>query len=444
MERLRLSELPDSLLHCILSRLGSRQGVQTTGDDAAWLYDRENVYDRFEGFADNLLFHFHRATPPVDTFRLCIDGRIGWPRHTNHARWVRRPWAPVLPTAALELRNRDGYCGIDLTAAGPEQVTLSIAMETPSVSRIKRSGAVDDTALVSIDLDEGERIARGEDDEQDNCFRFMDLGDRVTSALAAGHELPVLEDLRLEKCDYSFARIASTSLRNLDIHNCNACAYNVDALVLAAPRLATLRVRGDDPPPVVVASDDDDGGGGDEMMPSLVAAASLEHPAGVRGVLRSLHHVMELSLYRFGATALLDSGGGEEPTGGLLFPAFRNLRNLVLDECDLGAGCRALRRFLRNAPGLETLALRYCSFSGGSGRSRKRKARSDDDDNDDGRRVPAPSYECKNLKSIELEFHQDNDVAELDAVLEEIAKKVVHPIESCVQNGRCTVRIRYG
>ncbi|CAN6241676.1 unnamed protein product [Urochloa humidicola] len=145
----------------------------------------------------------------------------------------------------------------------------------------------------------------------------------------------------------------------------------------------------------------------------------------------SLSHVTDLSLYGFGTSALL--GGGEKPAG---FPVFRNLRNLVLDECDVGVECQALRRFLMNAPSLETLALRYCGFFGGS-RRKKRKAPSDDV------RVPA-SYACKKLNSVELEYHDDQDVFELDDALEEIPEKVVRPIESYVQHGRRTDRISYG
>ncbi|CAN6275752.1 unnamed protein product [Urochloa humidicola] len=255
------------------------------------------------------------------------------------------------------------------------------------------------------------------------------LKEEFAGAVAAG-ELPVLEDLRLEECYYSFARIASASLQNLAMYSCNAGVHIVGVLGLAAPRLATLRVHGE-PEPVAAEGE----------MPSLLAA-SLEHPAGDNGLLGSVRHARKLSLYGFDAAALLDGGGEEEPGGGGGFPAFRNLRNLYLDECDVGVECQALRRFLRNAPGLETLALRYCGFFGGS-RRRKRKARSSDKAaSSGGRRVPA-SYACNNLKWVELKYHDDQDVSELEDALEDITKKVVHPKESSVHHGRRMVRISY-
>ncbi|RLM74305.1 hypothetical protein C2845_PM15G09030 [Panicum miliaceum] len=220
----------------------------------------------------------------------------------------------------------------------------------------------------------------------------LGLGTWSDFADAIASDLPVLEDLRLEACDCYFTRIASTSLQNLAIYNCTARDQSVNVLAIVAPRLASLRTHGNPPP---VASECE--------MPCLLAA-SLEHPAGFAGLLSYLRHARNLSLYGFGTTALLDADDAEEPGR---FPEFRNLSALVLDECDVGVDCQVLRRFLRNSPGLETLALRYCSFTGGS-RRRKRKARSFDD-----RRAPT-SYACRNLKSVELEYHDDQDVYELD------------------------------
>ncbi|CAN6228204.1 unnamed protein product [Urochloa humidicola] len=397
-----------------------------------------------------------------------------------------------------------------------------IAMDNPSGSR---SGAAAAPSSWSIHLDEGDfysgdgcdwddsyasrqRCERGEDEEQENRFRFMDLGDRLTTAgtsspldefrlrltressfdmahrwirralthrpaalvlrndvesspylerpefsfaeycRASGaftcrlrtlhlhgvtlerefadaifDELPVLEYLQLEDCRYSFTCIDSRSLRTLAIDGCSSIRSCVDVLVLAVPRLTTLRIHGDSPP---VAAECE--------MPYL-DAASLEHPAGDDGLLGSLRHARKLSLYGFGTKAFLDDSG-EEPGKGL-FPVFHDLKNLVLGECDVGVECQVLRRFLQNAPRLETLTLRCCRFSGGSRRKKSNVM------SNDGRRVPA-SYECQNLKSIELEDHEDQDVSELNDMLEEISKKVVRrPFESSLQHGKRTVKISF-
>ncbi|XP_039771949.1 MEIOTIC F-BOX protein MOF-like [Panicum virgatum] len=309
-----------------------------------------------------------------------------------------------------------------------------------------------------LDLDGGAAaMMRRLDEERERWFRLEDYGDRVTTsrAAAAGEPLGAFRlratDLVLFemagrwirralarrplavaiRCDgggplfperpefsfFGYSRACTSRLRALQLRRvslgleswggdfADAIASElpvVDVLALAAPRLASLRMQRihGNPPPVVSECE----------MPSLLEA-SLEHPAGFAGLLRSLRHARSLSLYGFGATALLDADDGEEQPGGS--PEFRNLTALVLDECDVGVGCQVLRRFLRNSPGLETLALRYCSFEGGS-RRKKRKPRSSDD-----RRVPTP-YACRNLKSVELEYHDDQDVSELDDALEEI------------------------
>ncbi|RLM65663.1 hypothetical protein C2845_PM16G08260 [Panicum miliaceum] len=142
------------------------------------------------------------------------------------------------------------------------------------------------------------------------------------------------------------------------------------------------------------------------------------------------------------AVRLLDDG---EPGG---FPVFGSLRTLLLDGCDVGAGCHVLRRFLGSAPGLETLTLRSClrnrAFSGGgapTSRSGKRKASAKRKRPDD-QRAPA-AYPCTNLKLIELEFEEDHALFELAGALRDISKEVVRPIEGSVQDGRRTVKIKY-
>ncbi|CAN6248722.1 unnamed protein product [Urochloa humidicola] len=421
----RLSDLPDGILLEVLSRLTFRQAVRTgvlsrrwkslwhavpyqpscididhrafrcengtpvPGDDYAAASKRrrhgvdESTEMRFAflDFGDRVTTIGGDPPPPLGAFRLRVADRHGFKAAYS---WIRRA-----------LTRRPMAVAIRCDASNP---FFTERRPDFSFDQYCRGGGAFTGRLRALQL-----------------YRVT-LEKEFAGVIA--NELPVLEDFRLEECYYSFARIASTSLQNLATYNCSACVHYVDVLALAAPRLATLRMHGN--PPSVAAEGE---------MPSLVAA-SLEHPVGFVGLLDSLGHVTDLSLYGFGTSTLL--GNGEKPGG---FPTFHNLTNLVLDECDIGVECQALRRFLRNAPSLETLALRYCGFFGGSRRN-KRKASSDDT------RVPA-SYVCKNIKSVELEYHDDQDVSELDDALEEIAKKVVYPIESSVRHGRRTERISY-
>ncbi|CAN6275751.1 unnamed protein product [Urochloa humidicola] len=252
----------------------------------------------------------------------------------------------------------------------------------------------------------------------------LSLGGDFAGCLAA--DFPVLEDLRLEGCKYDFRRLASRSLRKLFIDDSCLREYiHNDALAIAAPRLASLRIDCFRTPPVAVVG---------EMLEDLVAA-SLETPAGDRGLLRSLRHARSLHLSRFTATAPLLGGEDDD------FPVFANLRNLVLDRCDVGVECQVLRRFLRNAPGLETLKLRDCALWGGS-RSRKRKTSASA--SDWSHWCGPTAYECMNLKSIELQFYDDDAVDELAQALVGISKEEARPMETSVQGRRRRVKISYG
>ncbi|TVU14419.1 hypothetical protein EJB05_37887, partial [Eragrostis curvula] len=179
-----------------------------------------------------------------------------------------------------------------------------------------------------------------------------DFVDKVTAS-------PVLEELHLEDCRYEFCRLASRSLKKLFMNRCGP-EYLTGTLVLAVPRIVSLRINGRRSSlPVTLEGE----------MPSLVTA-SLAHWAGDLGFLCSLHHARSLDLSGFSATALLVDDEPQDDG-----PVFRNLRTLVLNACDLGAEGQVLRRFLRNAPGLETLTLRDCTFAGGSGSGSKKRKR---------------------------------------------------------------------
>ncbi|CAL5067913.1 unnamed protein product [Urochloa decumbens] len=409
----RLSDLPDGVLLDVLSRLTFRQAVSTGALSRRWRSlwhavpyptSRIDIDHSVSRGQDDHIDSADRVTTsagedPLGAFRVRVADRDGL--NAAH-RWIRR-----------SLARRPMAVAIRCDAAGSPYST-----ERPEFSfhQYCHGGRAFMGRLRALQL-----------------YRVK-LENEFSGAIA--NNLPVLEDLRLHVCDSRLTRIASASLQNLDILSCTASSYYVRVIALAAPRLATLRIHCN-PTPVAAEGE----------MPSLVAATLDHWQAGAVGLLGSLSHAMDLSLHGFPTSALL--GGGEEPKG---FPVFRNLRNLVLYNCDIGVECQALRRILRNSPSLETLALRLCKFFGGS-RSNKRKARSS---SSGGRRVPA-SYACNNLKWVELTTYHDDELDELDDALEEISqgvfelyealkeipKKVVHPIESSVQHGRRTVRIAY-
>ncbi|RLM73629.1 hypothetical protein C2845_PM15G09050 [Panicum miliaceum] len=348
--------------------------------------------DRFEDLGDRLSLRHDASSPPLDALRLrvaCDDFRAA-------LKWIRRGLARR--PAALFLRCDNDY---------PEDKVKD--RRWPCFPTAYAAGSFT-CRLRTLRLS-GLRLTR----------EFAD-------ALAAG--FPVLEDMQLQECRCELRRLASASLKKLSIEfECHGLAYKFDELVLMAPSLVSLRLG--DAPPITM-----------QCLTSSVVEATLMHRAGDLGVLRSLRGARTLKLFWFSRTALLDDG---EPGG---FPVFGNLRTLLLDGCDVGAQCHVLRRFLGNAPGLETLTLRNCLrsgvFSGGSAptsRSRKRKASAKRKRSDD-QRAPA-AYPCRNLKLIELEFEEDHALSELAGALRDISKEVVHPIEGSVQDGRRTIKIKY-
>ncbi|KAL6874414.1 hypothetical protein ACP4OV_013434 [Aristida adscensionis] len=352
-------------------------------------WNRRTDWSRLADVAD-LATTMHAPSTPLDTFRLHIT-RDGF--KLAH-RWMRRGLARR--PAAFHLR-----CDVHDPFAREYWPVFSLLSDAGAAStrRLRR------LHLAGVALD-----------------------DEFAAAIAA--DLPVLEDLRLEGCEYEFHRLASRSLKHLAIDDCG-CGYKVHALALATPRMASLRIRGLDTAVTV-----------EDRMPSIVAV-SLRRPKPAGAVdlgdlLRSVRAARSLDLAGFSTAALLDDDE-DDVVGGRYFPVFRNLRTLALEDCDVGVECQVLRCFLRNAPELETLALRQCWFLGGSRRSRKRK-RSTKTTSD---RRRAAAYECKKLKTVELEFYQDQALPELNDALKDISREMVHPIESSVLHGKRNVKISY-
>ncbi|OEL20993.1 hypothetical protein BAE44_0017986 [Dichanthelium oligosanthes] len=354
----RLSALPDQVLRSVLSRLTSLQAARTSALSRRWRHlwravpcinidQREflrppraaypadglpatglrafyaireehlaasvEAWNRFEDVADRLSLRHDEKSPPLDALRLrvaCDDFRAAH-------KWIRRGLARRPASLHLRCDNDD-----------PEDTDSG----WPCFPTAYAAGTFFTCRLRTLRLS-GLLLLSG----------FAD-------AVATG--FPVLEDMQLHDCRYKFRPLASASLKKLSIEY-HGHGYKVDdELVLMTPSIVSLHILGNAPPVALQCE-----------MPSVVEA-TLMHRAGDLGLLRYLRDARSLKLSWFSTTALLDDG---EPGG---FPVFQSLRTLLLDGCDVGAECHVLRRFLRNAPSLETLTLRNCHwncvFSGGA------------------------------------------------------------------------------
>ncbi|PVH35344.1 hypothetical protein PAHAL_7G157900 [Panicum hallii] len=253
----RLGELPDGVLLEVLSRLTFRQAVRTGVLSRRWRglwhavpyplscididqkrafrgekatrwspsldEERERLF-RLVDYGDRVTTS-GGAVEPLGAFRLRATDLLLF---ETAGRWIRRA-----------LTRRPMAVAIRCDASSP----LFPARPEFSFARYSRGGGAFTCCLRALQL---HRVTLGLDSD------FAD---------AIANELPVLEDLRFEECDYYFTRIASTSLQNLSIYNCAARVQIVDVFALAAPRISSLRIHGNPPP---VASECE--------MPSLLAA----------------------------------------------------------------------------------------------------------------------------------------------------------------------------
>nr|XP_040255115.1 MEIOTIC F-BOX protein MOF-like [Aegilops tauschii subsp. strangulata] len=411
----RLSDLPDCLLHDILSRLKARQVVQTCVLSRRWqhLWPTSPCLDvdirefrpdatlgprrwplspaqladygkepaelaDFEDFADSLLVHRIRSAgaAPLQTLRLRIPpwwlGLSVVPIYVSeinaakYTRWVRR--GLQCSPAALDVRG-------------------SVKLPPLASSGTHR--------LTSLRLDQ------------------VTLHRDFAEHLASG--LPVLEDLQITGTMLSVAlpRIASGTLKNLVVesstHNSESLSFTI-----AAPRLASLHLTVnfrclisfavvlEEAPCLIQAS------------VRLVGTPDLRHKQGIgyylqqdRDLLRafcnfigSLSHVCTLKLHGFGNMTVVEQPiphapppGAQffqcqpemlhpyiplvPPPGPFFFPdqppmpamldgehhgllVFRSMRTLVLEDSEIGGDAHTLWRFLHNAPALEKLTLKNC------------------------------------------------------------------------------------
>ncbi|XP_044406863.1 MEIOTIC F-BOX protein MOF-like [Triticum aestivum] len=336
----RLSNLPDCLLHSVLSCLRSRQAVHTSLLSRRWRHlwravpcvdvdHRDFFFDEPQpvapghGASDAAMGAFREAQSkraarekkqrrvledfadavlplngawPLDAYRLHIRDDL----HLRKAmdRWIRRGLArgPAELCVAFDYDHHGaGYnsCWKDPLAFG---FSIFDGAVTGRLRRLSLSGLV---------------LLQGFPDELRS-------------------ECPLLEDLQLVNCQCitqflpgnrrNIIRIGSRSLKRLVIEGVSSLHHR---LCLTAPTLVSLNVD----TPVAVE---------DEIW--SLAVASISCHAGALILLKSLRSATALELRRFTTWALVE----EEPE---LFHEYHNLRTLVLTECEIGdawmPGCGA-------------------------------------------------------------------------------------------------------
>ncbi|EEE61057.1 hypothetical protein OsJ_14915 [Oryza sativa Japonica Group] len=350
----RLSELPDCLLHDILSHLKARQVVQTCVLSRRWRHLWRSV-PRLDVDCKDFW-----SPPPASTQQqqqhaalLAAEfARVGPPRH-GHARAGRARGRPPITAA-------DG-------AAGPVFAALPLSLPSGCHRRLTRL-----------------------------CLDGVTLPAGFDAMLASGSGLPVLEDLELRAAHYPFARIASATLKKLAVERCGGggagylTSDDGGVVVISAPRLSSLRlgiylepnwpafaVEGPTPSLVEASIQVFHATAIDAHAPEPQITQRMSLLKSLCNLLAGISHVSSLELSGLHGlhpnwaaqhrqpmpllqTMLDDNHGG--------LPVFSNLTTMVLRECNIHVNdsMKMLWRFLQNTPALEKLTLQNCKFSNGA------------------------------------------------------------------------------
>uniref|UniRef100_A0ACD5ZC37 Uncharacterized protein n=1 Tax=Avena sativa TaxID=4498 RepID=A0ACD5ZC37_AVESA len=218
----RLSDLPDGLLHTIMSFLPAPHVVQTcvlsrrwrdlwrstpcisieeddfliTSEAGSYLHEWEEKWRKLENFTTNL-FMFHNNVASLDKFRICMDGR--------HA-------------SALRLRDMDRWLRRGIKYC-PQVLEIIISRSCPPIP-FPHMGA-SSCRLKRLHLD------------------GLHLDNQFAELLCSGS--PVLEDLELRWCSKSFQEFKSSTLKRLVIDCCDNLTG--DLVVIMVPQMAYLRLR---------------------------------------------------------------------------------------------------------------------------------------------------------------------------------------------------------
>ncbi|CAM0942829.1 unnamed protein product [Alopecurus aequalis] len=407
----RLSDLPDCLLHIIISSLGSRQAVQTSVLSRRWRHlwrdvpcavvDEEEFvgdqWERFEDFADRLLTSIPAETR-LDAFRLNLlsGGSVGYTcGFITSDRWIRRGLSrfPAVvdiraaPGCSVRWRPHHSYSYASAQAPDPELDLSATGLCAAGFTQRLRT-----LRLVGVNLTGG----------------FVE---------DFGRHCPAIEELHVERCLVGkLGAIASPTLRSLVIVESGRSLRCVHFRI-TAPRLACLRLE-------IPYNGENCYCGGPEAttepkpLASLAEASirltdtsrlwernqrarkkrKLEFLKSMRSFLALLPNVTKLHLTGFTTTALLEEESQE-------FPELHGLKYLLLEECDVGLKFQALTSILQNTTNLEKLGLRRCTFLARPAKKRQVMGRQQPSK---GRSSMLPVSWCKNLESIEIEGRQED------------------------------------
>ncbi|CAO2149561.1 unnamed protein product [Urochloa humidicola] len=275
----------------------------------------EEEWEGFEDFTVNLLQHCNIAQ--LDSFRLHI-GRGTAPRFGDKqvAGWLRRAMKYCRPDPAPQrkgwLLKRLQLCNVILDDRFEEHVRTVC-----------------------------------------HCLEDLELEDCKCGIIQSitSHSLKTLV---LKRCRWrNLKEITSPKLKTLVIDGGSNVSFR--PMVILAPAVAYLHLA--------VNVNRFYGGISMNEMSSLAKSLIYLHghiysgPLGFGGdqfkLLCSVFNVTSLELCGVGTMVL-----GKDPT----FQEFKNLRSLVLGNCDLSDDFRTLRFFLQNSPYLEKLTLQCCQF----------------------------------------------------------------------------------
>ncbi|XP_066338367.1 MEIOTIC F-BOX protein MOF-like [Miscanthus floridulus] len=367
----RLSSLPDCLLHTIMSFLKARQAVQACVLSTRWRHLWRSVPCLDIDFDE-----FNKA-PPSDVNRICLsssDDSSSSESDTSDSdsdRWLPHPfnkdWEDF-EDFAVTLMRRCNIAQLDSFRLNIVRSRAPVFGNRLAAGWLRRAMKYDTPDRASkLGLSSGSwRLKR-----LHLCHVLLDdhFVKRVSSVCHS------LEDLELDDCSCQIMSITSQSLKTLVLKKCRWRSLSeiisptlktlvIDggsntaacALVILAPALAYLHLAVD----VYRFC----GGVSLNEVPSVGKAFIhlLQHKynharSKLDGdqfkLLCSISNSTNLELSGVGTRVL-----GKEPR----FQEFKNLRKLLLDNCDLSDNFRTLVFFLRSSPILEKVTLRCCKF----------------------------------------------------------------------------------
>uniref|UniRef100_A0ACD5XN29 Uncharacterized protein n=1 Tax=Avena sativa TaxID=4498 RepID=A0ACD5XN29_AVESA len=427
----RLFELPDGILHDLLSRIGPHQAVQTSVLSRRWRHLwrevlRANViiderefagvqWERFEDFADQALL----SIPPekkLDFFHLNLVRRPEGSSKNNPTfetsdRWIRRGLRHCPAAVDIRTAHEDTICW------RPHWSYFSAPSPQPDLSACGLSAAGFTGRLATL--------------------RLLGVDMWATAFLEdLGRYCPVLEDLHVERCRMlDLTTVASPTLRSLAIVEPRrplTCAH----LRIVAPLLARLRLElaydgyechcvaealdsGRDVPPQaqlplitdasIQLTDTSSFDGQANQRQRARKKRKLEFLKSMRGLVALLPDVIKLQLAGFTTMALIE----EE------FPVLHCLKILILERCDIGVESQALTGILPNTPDLENLGLHHCTFLGPPAKKRRNRSQQPSK-----RRSTTPyDFWSEKLKSIKIKQHQQ-DESQIAKVLAKISERM--------------------